>query len=111
MPIIADFKLDAGTDGILTINMSPPVNIQNWNIQFRATNRLGGVSGLIIKSCASGFNNVSGINVVNAGAGIFDVDIRAQDTSGFNQGAYAHIVQRLDSGLVNDLVKGYLLLE
>lgn len=111
MPIIADYTIVRMEDGLLTIDMTPPVAIGGWNIRFQCMKRFDSSSGLITKSVASGFNNASGINVANSGQGIFDVTINSVDTSGFDPGCYAYKVDRLDSGNVTCLAEGYMVLK
>ncbi|MDE2098098.1 MAG: hypothetical protein KGL39_12665 [Patescibacteria group bacterium] len=110
MPILMDFALGRAEDGILTVVMTPSVNISGWTIQSQVTNRAGGISGLIVKSCASGFNNVSGINVTDGTKGVFNVTLASNDSSGLNYGNYFVQTNRLDSGSMTHLVQGFWLL-
>ena len=112
---IANFQWARWNDGVLTINMQPPVDVGGWGIQFSVFHRMGGGagdninSGLIMKSIASGIaNGASGITVTNSGQGIFQVFIDSNDTSGFPYGNYAAVVSRVGSGVRCVLDEGYL---
>lgn len=94
-----DFSFSKFEDGVLTVVMTPATAIGGRSIQFEVSHRIGGsTSGMPIKSVASGYNNVSGINITNSGAGQFNVIINSADTSGLDYGNYAYQVTRLDSG-------------
>jgi len=110
MPVIADIPFTKFEDGTLTISLEPSVAIGGWNIQFQVWKRFGGESGLITKSTASGYNNVSGIDITNSGLGIFDISIGSHDTSGLDFGNYASKAERLTSGNRTVLTEGYLIL-
>lgn len=110
MAVLTDFAFIKFEDGVLTISMSPPVAIGGWEIQFKTTKRFGGVNNLITKSVSSGYNGQSGITVTNSGAGIFNVALGTQDTSGLEYGNYAAVTQRLNSGSMTTLTEGFLLL-
>ena len=110
MPAYVDWNLGEREDGLFTVGLAPPIAIGGWNIQFTLLTRFGGISGLVTKSCASGFSGVSGITVTNSGNGTFQVSINSADTSGFNPNAYAYTVERLDTGFRTELLQGYLLL-
>lgn len=97
-------------DGVLTVDLRPPTNITNWAIQFTMTKRFYSNTPIITKSCASGYNNVSGINVTNAGIGLFNVTLTRAEVSGLAAGAYACNIDRVDSGFYTELVNGYRLL-
>lgn len=102
-----DYPLPLYADGILTIEMEPPVAVGGWTVRYFETRRFGNQSGLIEKWGGSGFNNVSGVTVVNSGAGIFQIAINSVDTSGRCPGNYAFKFERMDSGSRNPLVEGY----
>lgn len=106
-----DFSMAPREDGTLAVSMTPPVGISGWSLQFLLQKNFGGISGLIVKSAASGFNNVSGINILDGVQGQFNVKINSVDTSGFSSQNYAYTIARLDSGFVTTLVEGYLLLQ
>ncbi len=106
--VLTDFTMGSNEDAILQISLTPPANIQNWNIAFVAMNNFGGVSGLIEKNMASGYVGVSGISIVNQNAGVFNVQINSQDTSGLDTKNFAYSIQRLDSGARTILSEGYL---
>lgn len=86
----SDFSFSRGETYDLVVNMVPPTNITNRTIEALTTRCFGNTSGLITKSCASGFiSNESGITVNNAATGKFTIHYRPIDTSGFEYGNYA----------------------
>lgn len=109
MAALMDFALYRREDATLGVAMQPPTLISGWNIQCTIENAFGGISGTF-KSCASGFNNVSGINVIQGSTGVFNVQINSIDTSGWDQKPYAFAIERLDQGARTTLVEGFLLL-
>ena len=109
MAINTDFSLLRLEAGTLNVELTPPTNISGWSLLFQAKKYFGGESGLINAYAASGYNNVSGINVHNAGAGMFSVAIPAGATSGWNYGNYAFSAQRTDSGFQTVLSQGFML--
>lgn len=108
MPIITNIPQVKFDDGFFNVALVPAQNISGWTIEMKTTKRFGGSSGLIVKSCASGYNNVSGIQVVNGAQGKFKVAITSLDTSGLEYGNYATEINRLDSGSHVALTQGYL---
>ena len=111
MPIISTIPVSPATDSTVTIQLTPPTAIGGWSLEYRVTNRFGGVSGILIGSLASGYiGNVSGMTVTNSGNGIFSVQIRASVVSGWDNGAYSWTATRTDSGSRTVLAEGYLLL-
>lgn len=107
MPLQTNFHLARYADGVLTINLAPPTAIGGWGIQFQMTRYFGSDDILIEKSVASGFNNLSGINITNSGAGVFNVNFSQVESSGLDPGNYAYQILRVDSGLHNILCQGY----
>lgn len=110
MPVYSDFSLCRQEDGTLQVSMVPAVNVSGWPIQFSLSNRFGSDTPLVVKSCASGFNNVSGINVVDGAQGVLQIQIDSINTSGLEYGNYAARTERLSSGARTALTEGYLLL-
>lgn len=108
MATLQDFSIDRGEDATIRIVMTPPTAIGGWEIRFLLTKRFGNVSGIFQKSVASGYNNVSGINIINSGQGIFDVSINTGNTSGLNYSNFTYTSKRLNSGYVTTLCEGYL---
>ena len=108
MPVIADFSIARNQDFTLPINLEPATNVSGWAVQFLAQNHFGGVSGYMLKSAASGFNNVSGVNCVDGVQGRFTVKVFAQETSGLAFGNIAYSFNRMDSGFHTPLVLGFL---
>lgn len=109
MPIQQDFGLVLREDGVIQTVMEPSTNIAGWNLQTLVTKRPGHLSGLIVKSAASGYGGgQSGITITNSGQGIFTTAINSVDSSGFDPGAYAYRTERLDSGFRSVLTEGYL---
>ncbi len=114
MPVQTNFKLERHADGDLTVSLAPQANISGWTLQTTMwknyQNVSGSVSGLITKSCASGFNNVSGINVTNGIQGTFMVHFNRFDVSGnLDSGAYYFKAERMDSGNASVIAEGYRL--
>lgn len=130
----ATISVNRGSDYYLTVNLVPQTPISGFSIQFESLLRFGGISGRIVASVASGYNNVSGINVTNGATGQFVVYIPATATtnnsnlvSGYNYSgvvnlsgpsylnyptsdydAYAYQITRVDSGYTYPLCEGYL---
>ena len=112
MAIEHDFYLDRFADGVISFELAPPTNIGGWNIVFDVRKRPGSVSGIIVKSCASGFagsGNASGITVTGSAEGRVEITINSQDTSGL-AGNYAFTVERRDSGYHTVLSRGHIIL-
>ena len=110
MSILIDFSLAVREDATITFSLTPPAPIGGQNLQFQVMHRFGGVSGIITKTVASGFNNVSGINVTNSGQGIMNISINSADTSGMQSIPRAYNITRLDSGSRTVYTEGYMLL-
>lgn len=97
-------------DGTISISMQPPVAIGGWSLQTVVSKRAGGDSNYIVKNAASGYYNVSGMNIVNSGQGVFSVSLQSVDTSGMDYGLFSYNVSRLNSGNRVTLVEGFLTL-
>ena len=110
MAVQTDFSISQGSDGTLTISLSPPLPIGGWTLQTQVVKYFGASSGLLTYSMASGYYNVSGMNITNSGQGVFRTSIRSVDMSGIDCGAYSYRVRRLDSGSVTTLSEGYFLI-
>jgi hypothetical protein len=109
MPVQVDYEMVKYEDGVLNISMNPSVNIGGWSIRFVMGRHFGGdldMSGRIVKSTASGFDGVSGITILDSGAGRFKVT--GIDTSGLEVGNHAYSATRVDSGARTVLVAGYV---
>lgn len=110
MPAYSDFCITKKNDSTLTIPLSPPVPIGGWEVEFQLNQNFPlppKSSGLIVKSMASGFYGVSGMNIVNSGQGSFRVSIPSVDTSGLCAGNYAYAIRRTNSGFYTTLTEGY----
>lgn len=106
MPLQRDFSISY-EDGVLTISMTPPVDITNWTVQFQMMKRAKGTP-ILTKNMASGYvAGESGLTVVNAGEGFFNANLTAPEVSGLNDGNYFFLFQRTDSGSVTSLAEGY----
>ena len=108
MPTIQDFVLSY-ENGNITLGLNPPVPIGGMTLQFSMYKRYGTIS-LVTKSMSSGYYNVSGMNVLNSGQGILQIQLNPQEVSGFDQGAYFYQVKRTDSGSATIMAEGYRLL-
>lgn len=110
-----DYRVQRGTDTTLSVKLSGTSafsgqNISGQGFEFVVSHRLGNVSGFFTKSAASGYNNVSGINVLHTSGKTFDVSINAADTSGLCPGNHAYATGRTDSGSRTVLQEGFILL-
>lgn len=111
MPILVDFAWAKYNDGVLVIQMSPPVAVGGWDVRFRVMKRFGATSGVMPdKYASSGYSNVSGVAVVNSGQGIFQLSLNSTDTSGLEWGNYACVFDRTTSGSFTTLEEGYMTL-
>ncbi len=108
--VFADFPICRLVDQQITLGLSPPIPISGLAIEFQAMKRFGATNGVFLKSVASGFNNVSGINVFNAPQAQMNIQINSVDTSGLDFGAYPYEARRVDSGFRTVVAQGYLLL-
>ena len=108
MPVSVEISLVRQEDVVATLSMTPPVAISSWSIELNVSKRLGGTT-LFKKSYSSGYDEVSGIHILDSGAGILSIRINSADTSGWTFGNYAFQVVRLDSGSRTVATEGYLL--
>ena len=107
MATMRSFSINKYEDGLLTINLSPPIAIGGVDVVFRVLKRYSGESGLIVKSCGSGFGSgQSGISIIDSGQGMFQVYIASRDTSGLDTGTYVYGCSRTSSGQEALLVGG-----
>lgn len=112
MPTQANFGLPKFSDGNLTVNMAPNVDVGGWSLEVVLARRFGSVSGLLIGGIASGIpNGASGLTVINSGEGIFQIAIPSLATSGLQFGNYAYSVNRVESGFRTVLNQGYLTID
>ncbi len=110
MAVLSNFSLGRYEDGVLTIGLTPEVPIGGWSIEFTVTKRFGGVTDLVTRSMAPGFQGVSGMTTVNSGQGVMSIQIHSTDMSGQEYGNYAFLTKRLDSGSMTNLTEGFLTL-
>lgn len=109
MPLQQDFDLARYEDGVLTVTLTPPTALSNETLVFNAAINFLCTSGLITKSCASGFlGGQSGITIVDPTHGVMNIQINSSDTSGLDCGPLAYTVERQTSGKNKVLVEGYL---
>ncbi len=108
MPTLGDFSLVQYEDGVLTVNLAPPAPISGKTIVWTLQKRFGHTDNPIaVCSCSSGFNNVSGINVIDGLQGVFQVNV-IRVTSGLDPGNYANSARCTDSGSYASYTQGYL---
>lgn len=88
--------------------MTPPTPIGGWSLQYIQSFRPDG-DPFIVKNMASGYYGVSGMSIINSGAGIMQVQLGPPEMSGYDPGAYFWRITRLDSGFVTDIGQGYRL--
>lgn len=98
------------SDGLLTINISPPAPVGGRSLQWSVLNQQYGISGLIQKYLSSGYNGASGISILNSGQGVLNIHINGSDTSGWQAGCYFHQLVATDSGLSVTMLTGNFLL-
>lgn len=109
MPIYSNIPVAPGSDFSIQTTLVPVTPIGGWNIVLTVTNRLYGISGLIVSSINSGFiGNSSGGNVINSGNGIFSFRVSGGQISGW-AGTYPFIIERRGSGSQTLLSAGYLI--
>lgn len=106
--VLADIVTGRYEDGTFVVELNNPTPIGGWTIDFLVQKRFGGLSGLIHKQVASGFNGASGITITNSGQGVFQIALNSVDTSGLDYGNYAYATQRLDSGSRTLINEGYI---
>lgn len=112
MPIIISVPHIRYDDGIVNVELAPQQPIGGWEINVVIRKRFGGppgtLSGLVVRSCASGYNNVSGVNVLNSGLGQFAISLDGSVLSGQNYGNYALEIFRTGSGVQTMLANGFI---
>ncbi len=110
--IQVDVPLVKYSDGLLEIALEPSAPIGGQAFVFTVTKRFGGLSGLVIKSLASGYaNGESGITVTNSGLGVVSIALNTSDFSGKDPGVYACDYSRVDSGYHTPVTRGYIMLD
>lgn len=111
MPARGEFRFTRGEDVTLLIPLDTPSPLGGKPLEFQVLNRFGGASGLIVKTCNSGFNGVSGLAVVNSGQGQLQADIWSPDTSGWVPKSYVYQVDDLSSGVRSRISEGFLVVD
>ncbi len=111
MAVIVDFPIDRYEDGVLYINLTPPIAIGGQAIVFQVAKRFGSSTPFITRSMSSGYYNVSGAGIVDSGNGQLSVQVNASDFSGQSFGNYAYQLHRADSGFATDLTQGFAILK
>ena len=108
MAVEIDISLIRQEDVVATLSMTPPTAVASWTIELNITKRMGGETRYKL-SYASGYDTVSGIHILDSGAGIVSLRVPSSATSGWEYGNYAYQVVRLDSGSRTVTTEGYLL--
>ncbi len=111
MPVLADFSMVKFEDGILTLELAPPIAIGGMLLNFNLFKRFGSSEYIAQRWVGSGLNNQSGINITSSGQGRMNISLWENDSSGLEFGNYAFNIKRLDSGSRTVLTEGYLVLE
>ena len=107
MPLYSDFTLGKFEDGIVVLELTPPIPIGGMSLEFTLAKRIG-ATPLLTKSAASGFGGgVSGMTILNSGQGLLSISFQSQEMSGLDIGAYACRIARTDSGSFTVLWRGY----
>ncbi len=108
MPTTLSFSSVLFADGILILDMTPPVSVTGWAGEFVITKRKNGTP-LITKMFASGYiAGQSGITVVDSTIGRFQIVLDQVDKSGMDFGNYFASFNRTNSGLQDVLAEGYI---
>lgn len=114
MPDFQTFNLPKLSDGVLTINMTPPFAVGGLAFRFTLAERFdASTSGIILtRSCDSGYGGgQSGVTVTDSGQGQFQVTTPTpEEMSGRNPGNYAYQFECLSSGQRGPLTQGYCVL-
>lgn len=110
MAVQTDFSFLRWENATLNVSLTPPTPITGWSLHFQAKKYFGGESGLANAYAASGYTGVSGISILNAGNGVFSVNVPSAATSGWNYGNFAYSISRTDSGFQTVLSQGFILL-
>jgi hypothetical protein len=105
--VFSQFSLPLQNDGTLTIALQPPNPISGWQIQCDLLQNFGG-NPIYSAYVSSGFNNVSGINVIDGINGVFTITFPSLILSGFQEGNYPFDAYRLSGGVrMTDLAFGF----
>jgi len=114
MPNFVDFKIAKFSDGVLTIDMVPAVEVGGWSVRCLFAKSFDASSSGILfdRYGASGYaNGESGITWVDSGVGRFQITSPTpEEFSGKDAGPYAFQFERLDSGGRTPLTQGYALI-
>jgi hypothetical protein len=105
-----DFPISRHSDVTVVIDLRPPAPVGGLDVRMTVADSFGSTSGRFVKYMNSGFYGVSGLTIVNSGAGVIAATIRAVDTSGLDWGNYAYEVKRFESGTETPWTQGYLIL-
>ena len=94
-----DFQWAINQDIVLNIQLTTQTSISGWALRFDLLNRFDSPQPIFSAFCASGFNNVSGLNVINY-VGTIQVPLSHTLLSGVyqNKGALYHTMYRTDVG-------------
>ncbi len=108
MPTQTSFSLVKTDDGAFLFGIQPPINISGLPIEFNLMSRFN-ATPLVTLYCASGFNNVSGLNVTNGPQGVLTVNYFHQYVSGRDYQNYAFTIVRTSSGHQTTMAEGFLI--
>lgn len=110
MSVISDYGIVKYEDGVLTVNLTPPVAVGGWAMAWTLQKRFGHTGNPIaVNYLSSGFNGVSGITVTNSGQGTIQIQLPPQSVmSGRDFGNYANELRRVDSGFNTSLTQGFM---
>lgn len=111
MAEISNYSWTRYEDGVLTVTMTPPVEIGGLEIRWGLSKRFGSEDFTVTKYMASGYSNTSGITMLDSGLGRFNVAINSVDTSGLDFGNYSTRAEILTSGRRKVVTEGYMILK
>lgn len=114
MPVFVNFDLSKGADAQVVIDLTPPVDVTSWSVEFIVTRRFNASqSGVLFKrSAASGYTaGQSGVEVLDASVGRFGITGPVpEEMSGRDAGNYPFVFKRTDSGGRGSLSEGFALI-
>lgn len=110
MTVETNFNLPRWANGTLQVTLAPPAPVSGQNIQFDLMYRLNSPQPIVSKYLASGYSNgQSGVTLIDGAVGVFQIALNPLEMSGLDDGNYAYLVARRDSGNVSPITAGWRL--